>query len=138
MAEGLYDALANTLADVKAESLLDDNLAEEQVNTQDWPVSLTDIGPKRLIEALADTLAEQNVETSDDNWLLKKPRHQSKSLVNTLSKHRNRNTNPTLVKLKTQAPVDVKADMPTRLKEMEAETLRKRQAKLMLRHLLIL
>lgn len=36
---------------------------------------------------------------------------------------------PTLVKLKTEALVDVMADNPKGLNEMEAETLRKRQAK---------
>lgn len=37
---------------------MDENLAEEEVQTQDWPVSLTDMEAKTLIKALADTLAD--------------------------------------------------------------------------------
>ena len=41
---------------------MDENVAEEEVQTQDWPVSLTDMKAKTLIKALADTLAEENAE----------------------------------------------------------------------------
>lgn len=71
---------------------MDENVAEEEVQTQDWPVSLTDMEAKTLIKALADTLAEENAEKKQDkNWLLKKPRHKSKSLANTQSQDGNRN-----------------------------------------------
>lgn len=41
---------------------MDENVAAEEVQTQDWPVSLTDMEAKTLIKALADTLAEENAE----------------------------------------------------------------------------
>ena len=65
-AQGLYDALPNTLGDVKAETLakvkaeweMDDNLADEEIDKQDK--TLTDMKSKTLIGVLADTLAEEN------------------------------------------------------------------------------
>ena len=57
---------------------MDDNLAEEEVQTQHWPVSLNYMEAKTLKEALACTLAQENAKTQYENWLLNKPRYKSK------------------------------------------------------------
>ena len=57
---------------------MDDNLAEEEVQTQHWPLSLTDMEAKALKEALACTLAQVNAKTQYENWLLNNPRYKSK------------------------------------------------------------
>ena len=109
---------------------MDDNLAEEEVQTQHWPVSLTYMEAKTLKEALAWTLAQENAKTqyetgcyisqgiSPNDSLIRYQKMETEALI------------PKLVKLKTEALVDVMGDNPKGLNEMEAETLRKRQAKL--------